>query len=179
MQNDEGFGDRPTHVRVHRELGPRPVRARAKDALLGRDAVPALATPFPDARYEGFASQRLPIRPLAREHSLDDELRGDARVVRPRLPQRVEPAHSMPAHERVFQRAALRMAHMQRPRDVRGGHRHDVDGARVRGRFAGGEDAVLLPERVPAGLDAQRVIRLVESGQVGRGRIGTGHGVSA
>ena len=91
--------------------------------------------------------------PFARELPLDDELRGDAGVVGARLPEGVEAAHAVPADERVLERAALGVAHVQRAGDVGRRHRHDVDGARVGRVVARGEDAVLLPEGVPARLD--------------------------
>ena len=50
------------------------------------------------------------------------------------------------------------------PVTLGGGIGHDVDGPRVRRRVGRGEDAVLLPERVPARLDLRGVVGLIEGG---------------
>jgi hypothetical protein len=45
--------------------------------------------------------------------AFDDHLRGDARMVGARLPERVEAAHPVPAGQHVLQRVVEGMAHMQ------------------------------------------------------------------
>mgnify|MGYP003693838417 CR=1 FL=1 len=50
---------------------------------------------------------------------LDDDLRGDARVVGADLPQRVVAAHPVVADQHVHQRLLERVAHVQRAGDVR------------------------------------------------------------
>ncbi len=165
VQAHERLDHGAAHVRVHRELRPRPVGARAQDALLQEDAVAGLAPPLPHPSDEGFASEREAARPLAGQEALDDELRRDARMVGARLPEHVEPAHAMPPDEGVFQRAALGVPHVQAAGHVGRRHRHDVHGPFVARGVGRGEDAVLLPERVPARLDSRRIVRLIEGGR--------------
>jgi hypothetical protein len=47
------------------------------------------------------------------QFALDHHLRGDARMVGARLPERVETAHPVPAGQHVLQRVVEGMAHMQ------------------------------------------------------------------
>ena len=126
----------------------------------------ALAPPLPDALDERLAPEVVARLAFARELRSTTSLRGDAGVVGPRLPERVEPAHAVPADERVLERASLSACPMcSEPVTLGGGIGHDVDGARVGRRVGRGEDAVLLPEGVPARLDERRVVRLIESGR--------------
>ena len=80
--------------------------AGAEDALLQEDAVAGLAPPLPDALDELLApevvARVLPSRASMRSTT---SLGGDAGVVGARLPERVVPAHAVPADEHVLERA--------------------------------------------------------------------------
>ena len=73
-----------------------------------------------------FAPRRLPV---VGQFALDHHLGGDAGVVLSRLPERVEPAHPVPADQDVLQRVVEGVAHMQRAGDV---GRRDHDRKRFR-----------------------------------------------
>ena len=83
------------------------------------------------------------------ELALDHHLRGDAGVVRARLPQRGVAAHAMPARERVHERVLERVAHVQRAGDVRR-RQHDAVGLAVSRRREGARG---FPTLVDAGFD--------------------------
>ena len=83
----------------------------------------------------------LPLRQLA----LDDHLRGDAGMVRARLPEHVLAAHALEADEDVLERVVQRVADVQRAGDV---GRRDDDRERLRpglGAGAGAEGIRLFP----------------------------------
>jgi hypothetical protein len=56
------------------------------------------------------------VQALLLQLALDDDLRGDARMVGARHPQRVEAAHAVVARQRVHDGLVERMAHVQRAR---------------------------------------------------------------
>jgi hypothetical protein len=72
------------------------------------------------------------------ELALDDDLRGDARVIRARLPQRVVTPHAMIARERVHDRLVEAVAHVQCAGDV-GRWQQDAEGLFFVGIKAGAE----------------------------------------
>ena len=74
VEAHERLGHGARHVRVHRELGARPVGRRAEHALLERDAPAALGLPLPDALDERLAPEvvarlALALRAAARRRS--------------------------------------------------------------------------------------------------------------
>ena len=176
VQAHEGLPHGAVHVRVHRELGPPPVGRRPEHPLLLGDAPSALGLPLPDPLLELDAAELVTRLALALELTLDDRLGRDPRVVDAGLPERVEAPHAVPADERVLERAALRVAHVQGARHVWRRHRDDVGGAHVVRVVVGLEDAVLLPERVPARLDLARVVAFGEIGRAVVRRARVGHG---
>src|SRR5581483_6145397 len=89
VQAHEGLDDRAVHRGIHREPRPRPVGRAAEPALLQGDAPAALGLPLPDALDEGLAAEGLAAGPFAGELALDHELRRDAGVVEPGLPEGV------------------------------------------------------------------------------------------
>ena len=86
------------------------------------------------------------------ELPLDHHLRGDAGVIRARLPQRRVAAHAVPAGERVHQRVLERVPHVQRAGDVRR-RQHDAVGGAVALRR---ECARGFPTLVDPGFDFAR-----------------------
>ena len=81
-----------------------PVGRRAELALLERDAPAALGLPLPDALDELLAAEVVAALAFALELPLDDDLRRDAGVIDPGRPERVVPAHAVPAREHVLDR---------------------------------------------------------------------------
>ena len=91
-------------VVVHREALAVVVERAAEPPELAHDHAAVLVQPLPDALDERVASDLLSRRSAAPQVFLDDRLRRDPRVVVPRLPERVEAAHPVPARERVLDR---------------------------------------------------------------------------
>jgi hypothetical protein len=81
-----------------------------------------LRLPLPDLLEEGLAAH-LAAGGLALlgQLALDHHLRGDARMVGARLPERVEAAHPVPADQDVLQRVVEGVAHVQEPVTLGGG----------------------------------------------------------
>ena len=143
---------------VEREALALPVRRVAEHALLVDDRAAVLPLPLPHALDERLAPEVLAALALLLERLLDDVLRRDARVVRPRQPQRVEAAHPAPAHEDVLDRLVERVAHVQDARHVR---RRNHDGIRRAMPRLVMEISVLLPDGIPFGLGGLGVVALV------------------
>ncbi len=78
---------------------------------------------------------------------LDKALGCDARVVRPRLPKHVAPAHALEPRQHILQRVVQRMPHVKRTRHVwRGNHNRKGLGFGVdREHAPGAEGLRLLP----------------------------------
>ncbi len=84
------------------------------------DGRAAFGFPRPDAADELLAAELAAVRLLAlHELALDNHLRGDAGVVRSRLPQHVAAAHALEADEHILQCVVQRVAHVERAGDVR------------------------------------------------------------
>lgn len=136
---------------VHREALARPINGRALAPQLLGDARAVLLFPLPDARDEPLASEVMARQPLFFEFALDDDLRRNARMVRPRQPQCAVTAHAMVAREHIHQRMLKGMAHVERARHV--GRRNDD---REDGRLG---IAVLLRSETPLRLPTLIVLR--------------------
>jgi hypothetical protein len=152
-------------VVVHREPLARVVERGAEAAILAHDGAAGPLEPLPGALDERLAAEILPGEPLARELVLDDVLRGDARVVVARLPERVVAPHAMPADEDVLKRAVERMAHVQLAGDVRGRDADRVGPVATRAG-SGGVEPLFLPCVLPARLDALGPVERFHGGGV-------------
>ncbi len=126
---------------------------------------PVLLEPLPRPLDERVAADVVAREPLLRERLLDDVLRRDARVVVPRLPERVEPAHAVPADQHVLQGAVQRMADVQVAGDVRRRHA-DHERSLVARAGAGRVQAFGLPRLLPARLDAARCVPWIHRARV-------------
>jgi hypothetical protein len=119
IQPDEHFAHRARKVLVHGEILAVPVDRRAQPLHLVENRAPV----------ELFHSQTRSMnfsRPRSRRFlpsfarcSLHHHLRGDPGVIRPRQPQRDEPAHAMPAHNNVHLRLVQHVPHVQPPGNIR------------------------------------------------------------
>ena len=98
-----------------------PIRRATEHLHLLGDAPTALRFPLPNALDELGAPEIVASLALARQLAFDDQLRGDARVVDARLPERVVTLHPLVPDEHVLNRVAERVPHVQRPGDVGGG----------------------------------------------------------
>ena len=157
VQPHEHLDHGPRDARIHGESVARPVDRVAEAAHLGVDRAARLLFPSPHALEEGFAREVGALDALRVELPLDQHLRGDARVVGPRLPQHRAPEHAVIAAESVHQRVLERVPHVQRSGHVRRGD-HDAVGSASPTRR---EPAVRLPALVDAPLDCPRRVHLV------------------
>src|SRR5690606_20090411 len=130
---------------VEREAAALPVAGGAHHLHLLDDAVAVLLLPGPDAAEELLAAEIVAALALGlAEIPLHDHLRGDAGVIGPRQPERVESAHPLPAREHVLQGHEDRVAHVQLTGDVR--RRDDDAERRLLALVLGAEEPPLLPE---------------------------------
>ena len=150
------------HARgIHREPLALPVTRAAHEPQLSGDLLLVLVLPSLDPRHEVVALEVDAPLPFRLENPLlDDGLRRDSRVIRPRHPERVPPLHAAPPHQDVLERVVEGVPHVQRGGDVR---RRDDDGV---GRTAigivrrGVEGSGLHPSLEDLGLDLGGLIRL-------------------
>ena len=145
---------------VHGEPLARVVDRRAEPPVLAHDRPARPLEPVPGPRDERLAADLAARGALRDELLLDDVLRRDAGVVVPRLPERVEPLHPVPADQDVLHRAVQRVPHVELARDVR---RRDADheGVVPAAARAGGVEALRLPGLLPAPLDARGVVQRI------------------
>src|SRR4051812_34313403 len=145
----EELADGARQMLVHREALARPVNARALAPHLPQNLAAGLLLPLPHALDELFAAEvvaRLALFLL--QLPLDDYLRGDARVIHARQPERAPTPHAVVAREHVHDCVLQGVAHVQRARDVRRRDDYRVDG-RVGVPVGFGREAPLaLPTRV-------------------------------
>jgi len=76
------------------------------------DGAARFLLPLPDPGEEGLPAEVLLGLPLLRELSLHDILGGDARVIRPELPERVVAVHPLVADEDVLDGEGVRVTHV-------------------------------------------------------------------
>ncbi|MDQ1094644.1 hypothetical protein QE400_004057 [Xanthomonas sacchari] len=133
---------RRRRLRVHGEGAARPVGRGAEAAHLPLDGVAGMLLPLPDLGDEAVAAQRIAGLALAFQGQVarHHHLGGDAGMVAADLPQRVEAAHAVVAHQRIHQRLLEGVAHVQRAGHVRRRQQHRVRRAlpgrrEVTGRF--------------------------------------------
>ena len=141
---------------IHGEALARPVGRGAEAAHLLGDGVAGIFLPLPDFFDELLAAEVVARDALCIELAFDHDLRGDARVVGARLPQRVVAAHAVVARERIHQGLVEAVAHVQRAGDV-GRRQLDAEIVFLGGVEAGLEVAGVFPGGVPAGFDVFRV----------------------
>ena len=139
---------RPGETLVHREPLARPVHAVAEPAHLSEDLAARLGLPLPDPLDERLPPQVVPGQALLGQLALHHVLRGDARVVHARQPERVVALHAPAPGQRVHQRVLERVAEVQGAGHV--GRRDDDAERRLAGvlRPAGREVAAVDPPLV-------------------------------
>ncbi len=140
---------------IHREALARPVGRGAEAAHLLGDGVAGIFLPLPHFFDEFFAAQIVARDALRVELALHHDLRGDARMIGARLPQRVVAAHAVIARQRVHQRLVETVPHVQRAGDV-GRRQLDAEVFFFRCVESGLEIAGLLPLGIPARFDVFR-----------------------
>ena len=156
VELDEDLQHRLGQAGVHGEAFARPVAGGAEALQLADDGTARLGLPLPDALDELLAADltamQLPFGQLALHH----HLRSDAGMIESGLPEHVEAAHALQAHQNVLQRVVERVAHVQRAGDVR---RRNDDGERVLARLlagACGKRLRIVPSLGDARLDVRR-----------------------
>ncbi len=159
VQAHKGFLDRFGQAGIHGEALARPVHGGAQAANLAGDVAAGFMLPFPDLFEKLRAAQVVAADALRAQLALDHHLRGDARMVGARLPQRVAALHAAEADQRVHDGVVEAMAHVQAAGDVR---RRDHDGVGL-ARTLGREIVVRFPGLVPGSLDGVGLVGLVHS----------------
>ena len=160
IKTNEGFNHDLGELFVHREVGAVPVDAVADAAHLVENRAARELLPFPDFFNELFARQGLVVNALLFKLALDDDLRGDAGMVRARNPDGVVAGHAVIARKRIHDRLIEGMPHVQNARDV--GRRKLNGKARLLRVETGLEVAAFLPDRVPTRFDGGRIKALGE-----------------
>ena len=164
VQADECRLHGTRHPGIHGEAVAAPVDRGAEPAHLARDRAAGFLLPAPHARREGIATEFVARLALGHQLPLDDHLRGNARVVRARLPQGAVARHAVETGEGVHDRVLERVAHVERPGHVRRRY-DDAEGRPVARRR---EEASSLPTLVSAFLDVARRVGLVHAPGVAR-----------
>ena len=149
---------------AERELLARPITAGPKTAKLLGDIPAAFLLPLPNMLKKLLAAHFLARFPLTCELTLDDHLRGNARMVRPRLPEHVFAAHTLKADEDILDRIINRMTHMQIARYI--GRRDNNGIGFKRCVHARLERAGLFPHLIEARLGLFGVERFIEHNQI-------------
>ena len=144
---------------IEGEPCPPPVATRPERFELTDDPLLVGVLPLPDPVDQRLAADVVPRQPFLFEHPpLDDRLRGDAGMIRPRHPQGLIPLHPLPPRDEILTRSIERMPHVQRPGDVR---QRDHDRMLLfAGRRVRVEVAVLLPVGEPFGLCGGGIVLL-------------------
>ncbi len=141
---------------VHGEPLAVPVARGAELLELVRNHGVVGLLPLPDLLDEGFAAQIVACLLLFGKFALHDVLRGDARMIGARHPERLEPRHAFVPDEDVLQRVVQRVAHVQHAGHVR--RRNDYGEFRpVRGLIRV-EVTLFAPERVPPVFDKGGIV---------------------
>jgi hypothetical protein len=119
--------------------------------------------PLPHTLNKGLAAKPLPRLAFALQLALDHQLRGNARMVRSREPQRQVAAHAVPTRQDVHLRMLEHVAHVQVARHIRRGQQHGED-AGLRGIFRRGqiEQPFAYPIGGPAIFNRAGIISFLE-----------------
>ena len=165
IQVHEPADDGAVVALVHREARARVVEGGADAAELRHDRPAVAGEPVLDVRVEALPPEVALASPLLRERPPDRRPRRDPRVVVAGLEERVEPAHAVPAHERVLERELEDVADGQRARDVRR-RVHDDEGLLAARARAGAVEALRLPRLLPARLDFRGGVAGIHGGRV-------------
>lgn len=133
---------------VHRKVQALPVQAVAEAPHLIENRAARELLPLPNAFDEGVAADVALVLAFLLQQALDDDLRGDAGVVRARQPHRVVARHAVVARERIHHRLIEGVTHVQDARDV-GRGQLDAEGrfGRIQPRI---KVAALFPDGIPA-----------------------------
>ncbi len=158
---DKSFEHRLRRSRVHGEPLARPVAGRAETFELVDNGAARFRLPLPNLFQKFLAAQRAAVGLLGGgEAALHHHLRGDAGMVRARLPQHVAAAHALEAAQNVLQGVVERMAHVQRAGDVRRRNDNGVGLGAGALTASGAKSADALPFRRDAGFDCGGIERL-------------------
>ena len=115
---------------IHRETLPIPVAGGAQLFELIDDAPAILFFPLPCLFQKAFPAQVVLIDSLFFQVFDDLDFRGDAGMIRARLPESVISLHPFETDQDILHGVIQRVSHMQLPRDIRRG---DHDGKRFPG----------------------------------------------
>src|SRR5690606_15535283 len=97
-----------------RETLAAPVTRCSETTKLVDDRAAAFALPLPDTLNKGLAPHVTAANVALRlKLPLDDQLRRNARMIEPRLPEHILAPHALETDQHILQRVVERMAHMQ------------------------------------------------------------------
>ena len=117
---EERLAHRPRALVVEREPHPIPVATGAHVAELPKNPLLILLLPGPDPLDELFTAEVVPGEFFFLEQTaFDDRLRGDARVVGARHPERVVALHPPRADEQILQAVVEGVAEVEGAGDIR------------------------------------------------------------
>ena len=154
VERHEAFDHDLRELFVHREVETVPIDAVTQTAHLLKDGAARVLLPLPNFFVEGFSTDVATVNTLRFELAFDHDLRGNARMVRTREPERVVARHTVIARERIHHGLIEGVPHVQNARDV---GRRQLDGEAGLFRVeAGSEVAARLPSRIPAGFNFRR-----------------------
>ncbi len=120
VQAHEYLDNRLRQPPVHREPIASPVDRVAQASHLRSDGAAGLLLPLPDPLDESVAAEIRPLQSLRIELALHDHLCRNAGVIRPRLPECAVAPHAVIAGQGIHERVLECVAHVKRPRNVRG-----------------------------------------------------------
>ncbi len=130
-QDKERFAHRLGAHLIHREALPLPIARATHRLQLPGDHRLIFILERLNLRDKVLARKLAPTHLLIFHHALlNHRLRGDARVVRPRHPQRLKPPHPVRPRQNVLQRTVERVPQVQPIGHIRWRH-HDRIGLRV------------------------------------------------
>ena len=155
-QTDEHLQDRPLTRTVHGEGFSGPVTGCPQPFKLIDDGSSRLLPPLPDSLHKGVSPDLLPGPPLPQELPFHHVLCGDPCMIGPRHPESVMPQHPLPSDQDVLKGIVQSVSHVEGAGDVRW-RNHDGVG-RLRGVQIRMEEALTLPQSVPAGLYIPRIV---------------------
>ena len=114
----ENFRDSLIAALIHRETLSVPVAGGTKLLELADDPPAVLLFPVPRTLKELLTPKVMLIDPLLLQFLDDLDLRGNACMVRSRLPERIVPLHSLKTDQNVLHRIVQCMSHMQLPCNI-------------------------------------------------------------
>src|SRR5262245_26644558 len=110
---NEGFLHRKRKALVHGKTLMLPIAGDTERLELVQNRASRFFFPFPDSGHELVAPNLCSAQPLSGQTALDDVLRRDAGMVRPRDPEHAIAIHSFVTKQDILKRVVVSMAQFQ------------------------------------------------------------------